>query len=132
MKHLKRFNEEISVIESEKTINTKYEDLIASKDIIIDSTGDYIKVKCKEGIVIPELEELSIEKESDNTYYISKIQKLDLGDFYTLDMESLKTLLEKPSIKIKSELEAIYDKTFNNPYHQRKLKIRELFFNYLK
>lgn len=132
MKHLKRFNEEVSIIESEKTINTKYEDLIASKDIVIDSSGDYIKVKCKEGIVIPELEELSIEKESDNTYYISKIQKLDLGDFYTLDMESLKTLLEKPSVRIKSELEAIYDKTFNNPYYQRKLKLRELFFNYLK
>jgi hypothetical protein len=129
MKHLRKFNEKAESIESSKTINSKYKELIDSKDIVIDSKGDYIKVKCAEGITIPELEELSIKKESDNTYYILKIQKLDIGDFYAFDMKSLKTLLEKPSIEVKSELEEIYNKRFNDPYHQKKMRLRELFFD---
>ena len=128
MKHLRKFNE--NNIDS-KTFSVKYKDLIDSKDIVITDSRDYISIKCKEDITIPELEELSIKKE-DDTYYITKMLKFDFGDVYTFDMESLGDILKKSPVEIKSELQSIYNKTFENPYHLKKIKLRELFFDFYK
>ena len=128
MKHLRKFNE--NNIDS-KTFSFKYKDLIDSKDIVITDSRDYISIKCKEGITIPELEELSIKKE-DDTYYITKMLKFDFGDVYTFDMDSLGDILKKSPVEIKSELQSIYNKTFENPYHLNKIKLRELFFDFYK
>jgi len=128
MKHLRKFNE--NNIDS-KTFSVKYKDLIDSKDIVITDSRDYISIKCKEGITIPELEELSIKKE-DDTYYITKMLKFDFGDVYTFDMDSLGDILKKSPVEIKSELQSIYNKTFENPYHLNKIKLRELFFDFYK
>jgi hypothetical protein len=128
MKHIKRFNESGT---SNLSFNDKYSNYIKSGDIVIDNKRDYIDIKIKGDINIPELLELGFNKEGDN-YWIRKPMKFDFEDVISIDVPQLEKMLMKTPEEIKSELQAIYDQRYkNNNEYLKKIEIRKLFSEYL-
>jgi hypothetical protein len=128
MKHIKRFNESGT---SNLSFNDKYSKYIKSGDIVIDNKRDYIDIKIKGDMDIPELLELGFKKEGDN-YWIRKPMKFDFEDVISIDAPQLEKMLMKTPEEIKSELQGMYDEKYkNNNEYLKKIEIRKLFSEYL-
>jgi len=128
MKHIKRFNESGT---SNLSFNDKYSNYIKSGDIVIDNKRDYIDIKIKGDMYIPELLELGFKKEGDN-YWIRKPMKFDFEDVISIDVPQLEKMLMKTPEEIKSELQGMYDEKYkNNNEYLKKIEIRKLFSEYL-
>jgi hypothetical protein len=128
MKYLKSYNESNT---SDLSFTDKYSKEIESGLITIDNTRDYLKIKVKGDLDIPDLNDLEIKKEDDDTYWITKPLKFDFEDVISIESAKLEEMLSKSSEEIKSDLQSIYDKKYNNKWYLRKKKIRKLFGEYL-
>lgn len=128
MKHLKKFNEE----KISTSFNEIYSKEIKSRDITIEVTDYYLKIKNKDEKNIPELDDLGFEKETDGFYWVPIPRKLTFGDVIVFNSEVLEKLLSKTPEDIKNELQKMYNDKYKNESYVRDMKIRQLFSEYLK
>jgi len=128
MKYLKKYNESNT---SDLSFSDKYSKYIKLGVITIDNTRDFIKVKVKGDLDLPELDDLKIKSEED-TYWIEKPAKIDFGDIVSFNSNELEKMLSKSPEEIKSELQIVYNKKFiDDKLYLRKIEIRKLFSEYL-
>lgn len=135
MNNIKGYINYIKESNSNITFDSKYKKLIDSGSIRIDYNREYssLFIYVKESLDIPELEFVNYKgiESGYKKYYLSLPRKIDFGDIISFDEKLLSDLLSKNDKDMRIYLQSIYNDKFGDEY-KRKIKIRQLFSNYIR
>lgn len=151
MKNIKNYykyiNEGADLESDNNLFINKYNNYIKSGDIIIEYNNRSLYLKSLMLYIKDDLELLELNKDLDNMniintdycekkdgyvcYGVSLPHSIDFGDIVSFNEEELSNLLKMSSTDLKSELKSKYEETFNNESYLDKVKIRNLFSNYI-